>query len=74
MDPDPVIAEIRRIRQRIWDECDRDPKKLLAHYIEFQKQFADRLIPPPEGALGPLSRDYENLDADRVAEKPPRAE
>ena len=41
---DPVVDEIRRIRHQISEEHGHDPKRLVAYYIEFQKQFKDRLI------------------------------
>lgn len=41
---DPVIDEIREIRHRISARFDHDPKRLVAHYMEFQKQYQDRLI------------------------------
>lgn len=41
---DPVIDEIREIRHRISARFDHDPKRLVAHYIEYQKQYHDRLI------------------------------
>jgi hypothetical protein len=41
---DPVIDEIRGIRQRISERYHDDPAQLVAHYIEFQEQFKDRLI------------------------------
>ena len=45
--PDPVIDEIREIRHRISAMCDHDPAKLVAYYMEYQKQFQDRLVPSP---------------------------
>ena len=41
---DPVIEEIRAVRRRISAQFDHDPDKLVAHYMELQKQYADRLI------------------------------
>jgi hypothetical protein len=45
---DPLLEEIWRIRRKIAAEHGNDPKRLVAHYIEYQKQFADRLVPPPD--------------------------
>jgi hypothetical protein len=45
--PDPLIDEIHAIRAQIAAEHGNDPQRLIAHYIEYQKQFKDRLIPPP---------------------------
>ena len=45
------IERIRRVRHEISAQCDHDPHKLVEHYIELQKQHADRLIrsPTPSG-------------------------
>lgn len=45
---DELIDEIREIRRRIWERHGNDPKRVVEHYIEYQKQFADRLVPPPD--------------------------
>ena len=41
---DPVIDEIREVRHRISARFDHDPTRLVAFYIEQQKQYQDRLI------------------------------
>jgi hypothetical protein len=41
---DPVIDEIREIRHRISARFDHDPARLVAYYMELQKQYQDRLI------------------------------
>ena len=43
---DPVIDEIREIRHRISARFDHDPAKLVAYYMEMQKQYQDRLLKP----------------------------
>ncbi|MFL5386982.1 MAG: hypothetical protein ACJ8GN_31190 [Longimicrobiaceae bacterium] len=47
--PDPLIDEIYEIRKRISREHGDDIDRLVEHYMEYEKQFADRLIstPPP---------------------------
>lgn len=45
---DPVIAEIREVRHQISARFDHDPARLVAHYMELQKQYQDRLIETPE--------------------------
>ena len=45
---DPVIDEIRETRHRISARFDHDPSRLVAYYMEVQKQYADRLIQPEE--------------------------
>jgi hypothetical protein len=41
---DPVIDEIRGVRHRISARFAHDPARLVAHYMELQKQYQDRLI------------------------------
>ena len=48
-EPDPLIDEIHEIRKQISREYGHDIHRMVAHHIELQKQYADRLIsePPP---------------------------
>lgn len=41
---DPVIDEVREVRRSISKRVDHDPAKLVAYYMELQKQYQDRLI------------------------------
>ena len=41
---DPVIDEIRDARRRISARFGHDPTRLVAFYMELQKQYQDRLI------------------------------
>ncbi len=41
---DPIIDEIREVRHRISARLDHDPARLVAYYMELQKQYKDRLI------------------------------
>ena len=41
---DPVIEEVREIRHRISERFNHDPSRLVAYYMELQKQYKDRLI------------------------------
>ena len=41
---DPVIDEIREVRHRISARFGHDPARLVAYYMELQKQYQDRLI------------------------------
>ena len=41
---DPVIDEIREIRHRISARFDHDPARLVAYYLEQQKEYQNRLI------------------------------
>jgi hypothetical protein len=45
---DPVIDEVREVRQRISARFDHDPARLVAYYIELQQRHRDRLIDPPK--------------------------
>ena len=55
---DPVLEEIWAIRERLGERFGNDVRKLGEYYMEFQKQFADRLVPAPEDAChGPASRE-----------------
>jgi len=42
---EPTLTRIRKARRRISAECGHDPYKLVAHYIEYQKQFQHKLVP-----------------------------
>lgn len=42
---DPVTKRIRDVRHKISAKFDHDPQKIVDHYIEYQKRFADRLEP-----------------------------
>lgn len=48
--PDPLIDEIHAIRKNIWEEHGNDIGRVVAHYMEYQKRFADRLISPPSSS------------------------
>jgi hypothetical protein len=41
---DPLLEELDEARQRIFAKCDHDPAKVIEWYMEYQKQYADRLI------------------------------
>jgi hypothetical protein len=45
--PDPLIDEVREVRRRISERFGNDPRRLVEHYIELQKQYESRLIHPP---------------------------
>lgn len=47
---DPTIDRIRQVRHEISEECDHDPQKLVAHYLKYQEQFADRLLREPQNS------------------------
>ena len=41
---DPGIAWIREVRHKISAEFGHDTKKLLEHYRELEKKYADRIV------------------------------
>jgi len=47
---DPVIAEIREVRHRISARFEHDPARLVAYYMELQKQYQERLIETEKSA------------------------
>jgi len=47
MKTNALIGSIRKIRKDISAECEHNSKKLIQHYIEYQKQYKDRLYSHP---------------------------
>jgi hypothetical protein len=45
---DPVIDRIREVRHEISARFGHDTAKLVAHYMELQEQYRDRLLQAPE--------------------------
>jgi hypothetical protein len=47
---DEVLDELYEVRQRIWDECDRDLDKYFARQVELMEQLRRegwKFAPPP---------------------------
>ena len=44
MHADALLEELDETRSRIFAKCDHDPARVLAWYLEEQKQHAGRLI------------------------------
>ena len=44
-DKDIAINRVREVRHKISARFGHDTKRLIDHYIEYQKKFADRLEP-----------------------------
>ncbi len=44
MNDEPTLSRIRKARQDISKKYEHNPYKLVEHYIEFQKQFKNRLV------------------------------
>ena len=57
--PDPAIDEVREVRRRISAESGHDPRRLMAHYVEFEKEmrrsgkykFRDASVEQAEGMI-----------------------
>jgi len=45
---DPVIDEVREVRQRISARFGHDPARLVSYYMELQERHRDRLIDRPK--------------------------
>lgn len=41
---DPIVQEVRETRHRIEKECSNDSKLFFHHYLEYQKQYDERLV------------------------------
>ena len=46
MRKDPLIDEIRAVRHKISAEYGHDTRRLIHHYKELEKKYADRMLPP----------------------------
>jgi len=46
IEEDPVIDEIREVRHQISERFGHDPSRLVAYYMELQKKYQERLVPP----------------------------
>jgi hypothetical protein len=44
MQDDPAITGIHKVRHRISEQFDHDPKKLVEHYMRLQAQYRDHLL------------------------------
>jgi hypothetical protein len=44
MKTDPVLDRIREARHLISAQCDHDPQKLVAYYLERQRQHPEKLV------------------------------
>ena len=50
---DEVIARIREARHQISEEFGHDPYRLVAHYMELQKEHPEKMVPAPDSEIGP---------------------
>ena len=48
---DEVLARIREARHRISEEFGHDPYRLVAYYMELQKEHPEKLVPAPDSEI-----------------------
>lgn len=53
---DEEIARIREVRHRISEQFGHDPYRLVAYYMELQKEHPEKLIPAPDSEIAGRSR------------------
>jgi len=46
------IARIREVRHRISEEFGHDPYRMVAHYMELQKEHPEKLVRAPHSEVG----------------------
>ena len=56
---DTIIADVRRVRKEIEDECGNDPRRIYEYIQSYQEQFKDRLINQPFWAILGHCRPYQ---------------
>jgi len=48
---DAEIARIREVRHQISEQFGHDPYRLVAHYMELQKEHPGKLVPAPHSEV-----------------------
>ena len=48
MTQDPIVAEIHRVREQLWQECHGSAEEMAERQRRLQEQSKDRLIDPEE--------------------------
>ncbi len=61
IEKDIAIERVREVRHRISAQFGHDTKRMIDHYIEIQKKYADR--------LEPVTKRDENPTAEVVAKQ-----
>ncbi len=57
MSKDPIIEELRQIRNRIEAACQNDPQRLYEYLYQMQEKYRSRLVRrKPKPALIPTSQ------------------
>jgi hypothetical protein len=54
---DAEIARIREVRHQISKQFGHDPYRLVAHYMELQKEHPEKLVPAPHSEVAVKDRD-----------------
>jgi hypothetical protein len=53
---DEEIARIREVRHQISEQFGHDPYRLVAYYMELEKQHPEKLIPAPDPEIASRRR------------------
>ena len=53
---DEEIAQIRQVRHQISEQFGHDPYRLVAHYMELQKEHPEKMIAAPHVEVAGKSR------------------
>jgi hypothetical protein len=53
---DEEISRIREVRHRISEQFGHDPYRLVAYYMELQKEHPEKLVPAPSSEVAGKSR------------------
>jgi hypothetical protein len=48
MTKDPIIAEIHRIREQLWEDCHGSAEEMAQRQVQIQEQNKGRVIDPVE--------------------------
>ena len=54
---DEEIDRIREVRHRISEQFGHDPYRLVAYYMELQKEHPEKLVPAPDSEIVSKVRD-----------------
>lgn len=61
MNPDPILAEIHRIREQLWEQCHGSPEEMAERQRIVQRQYPDRLIKPEEWKHRRTSEEHKAM-------------
>ena len=69
MKPDPGLEATRAIREKISREHGNDARRLVEHYIEYQRRFAPRLRWSPGAEQEPKDATEDSSASDAVTHR-----